>query len=129
MVFQRVSLGACACETHTNRGIEMPFDPNLPVRCRNGEPARILCTDRDDPDYPIVALLGNDEEPDVLTKHGCFHLHDEESGYDLVNYIPKKTGWINIYSDSTAGGRVYESKDAAIKGRIEGGVTIKIEWE
>ena len=77
-----------------------PFDPTKPCQYRNGEPARILCTDRDTL-YPIVSLTKNGS---ILThlKNGSigdFH----ESQHDLINIPSKKTVevFITIYNDGT----------------------------
>jgi hypothetical protein len=35
----------------------MTFDPTKPVQTRDGRKARIICTDVNNPDFPIVAVL------------------------------------------------------------------------
>ena len=66
-----------------------PFDPTKPCQYRNGEPARILCTDSGDELYPIVSI----------TKQGVPITHNTKgvtrvgqvSYYDLINIPSKKT--------------------------------------
>lgn len=66
----------------------LDFDPRKPVMTRAGWAVRIICTDRDDPEYPIVALTlvrpGHGEGVDCYRADGRKWLH-RESDLDLVN--------------------------------------------
>lgn len=70
------------------------FDPTKPVQTRSGLKARIICTDRNHPKYPIVALVEDDgiESAIYVTKEGT---HMFNPGYntaytlDLIN-IPER---------------------------------------
>ena len=80
------------------------FDPTKPVRQRNGRPARIICTDRKNARYPIMALLtdsqGN-EVPVTRKIDGQFQTHERET--DLVNIPERWVHFVNLglaYTDS-----------------------------
>lgn len=64
--------------------MDKKFDPTKPVRCKDGTPARIICTDRKDPIIPIVACYGKDSEG------VAFYKADGTGSFrgGLVNYDP-----------------------------------------
>lgn len=113
-------------------------DPSKKVITQEGEDVRILCVDRKNTVFPVVALCYNvdtgQETCRTYTADGrCF----EKVAYrcDLFFAPEKKEGWINLYRNS--GGfllpsRVYQSKEVAEK---RGSwhdcyvTTTKIEWE
>ena len=110
--------------------------PEWKVVTREGKPVRILCTDLDDNDYPVAAVVGNFHF-DKYTAEGIFHA-GEENKYDLF-FAPKKyEGWtlfVNCESicpdilDST----IYATREEAQcmrethPGRY--GAIVKLEWE
>lgn len=110
-----------------------PFDielakKNYPIQTRKGDPARIICYDRKDKDYPIVALVKNPdtglEETLNYTLDGKFMLNGSYDNLDLVMTSVKKEGWVNIYKSSTGGiyteqERVYNSEKEAIEGKFD----------
>jgi hypothetical protein len=64
------------------------FDPTKPVRCRDGKPARIICTDRKGPHAPIVALVTFGDEKEIIrsyTAKGAYYSEGTEHPNDLVN--------------------------------------------
>lgn len=66
---------------------------------RSGKPARIICWDRKDETYPIVAVTGeNDENINSYTLEGRCD-QDVETSQDLVIVPERKVGWINIYKE------------------------------
>lgn len=83
-----------------------PFDPTKPVQTRDGRPARILCTDAKNPEYPIVALVdspdGEGEMPVSLTVTGRFHDDRIVTDDDLINIPPKvvRVAFHNVYSET-----------------------------
>ena len=109
--------------------------PDWKVVTREGEPVRILCTDLNDNNYPVVAVI-NKWHVDKFTADGIFQA-GEETKYDLFFATKKREGWVNIYkgaNDNSCVGdsRIFESEEDAEK---EGkawktyiGAT-KIEWE
>ena len=114
-------------------------NPSRKVVTRDGRNVRIVCTDMNCENYPIVALLKqfNDNYEDIFsyTKDGKWRVN-ESTGYDLFFAPETHEGWINVYRYSDGGhayaGAVYDSKEDAEKRKIidENYVTTsKIEWE
>lgn len=109
-------------------------NPKRKVVTRDGRSVRIICADRMDDDYPVVALVRDKVSEELLsyTEDGVlWKNHDDDN--DLFFAPIKKEGWINIYEctgNANASRRIYHTKEEALacgnKGRID---TIKIEWE
>lgn len=61
------------------------FDPKHPHGhvTRSGKPARIICTDNDNPAYPIVAVVGG--QPSLFTSDGHYWASVPQDGMDLLN--------------------------------------------
>lgn len=109
--------------------------PDWKVVTREGEPVRILCTDLNDNNYPVVAVI-NKWHVDKFTADGIFQA-GEETKYDLFFATKKREGWVNIYKGANGNScvgdsRIFESEEDAEK---EGKAwktyigTTKIEWE
>lgn len=112
-------------------------NPQKKIVTSDGESARIICTDRN-PDYPIVALVGEKTIVNCYTKKGQYFSNEVSDSRDLFFAPEKKTGWINVsrIASGNAGeitytGAVYPTKEEAIAGYSGVGLldTIKIEWE
>ena len=113
-------------------------DPSRKVVTRNGRNVRVISTDMNSKNYPIVALvkLSDNTTEDVwtYTKDGEFEV-EQSTSYDLFFAPETHEGWINVYRNNdshTYAGAVYDSKEDAEKRKIidENYVTtIKIEWE
>lgn len=114
-------------------------NPNRKVITRDGRTVRIICTDRNYGNYPVVALVQenpyeNSEDPYCYTKDGL-NLDHSETPNDLFFTPEKKEGWINLYKDGnkTVIGNVYpfESEELAKKAMSDKDyiATCKIEWE
>lgn len=54
---------------------------------RDGQPARIICSDRKDANYPIVALIGECENPCTFSTNGTYWLNGGVSE-DLFIEVP-----------------------------------------
>jgi hypothetical protein len=68
----------------------MSFDPTKPVQTKSGKKARIICTDRNLKNYPIVALIS--EHNDTVESFAYYNAKGEHllnSNEDLIN-IPKR---------------------------------------
>lgn len=111
--------------------------PARKVVTRNGSSVRIICTNRMAADYPLVALVSDDDMEDLLsyTRNGELY-KNQDDGRDLFFVPLKKDGWVNIYKDTygdTHLGRIYTSKEEAEAMAKSCGLyyvtTIKIEWE
>ena len=113
-------------------------NPSRKVVTRDGRNARIICTDRRDLNFPIIALIenisGGGEKACSYTKDGR-HYTDCSDIFDLFFAPETHEGWINVYRNNdshTYAGAVYDSKEDAEKRKVidENYVTtIKIEWE
>ena len=115
-------------------------NPNRELVTRNGKSVRIICTDRKDVIYPIVALVSNnsDEEknPMCYTKEGKFYPNGS-SNSDLFFATKKREGWINIFKGADGNSYVgddyiFKSKENAEKSGMTDKTyigTTKIEWE
>ena len=114
-------------------------NPSRRVVTRDGRRARIVCTDKRELNYPVIALIetrpGGEEVTCSYTKDGR-HCTACSDIFDLFFAPEKGEGWINVYRNSDSGhtyaGAVYDSKEDAEKRKVidENYVTtIKIEWE
>ena len=112
-------------------------NPSKKVVTRMGRKVRIICTDREDSIYPIIALIKDDKrESEILvsyTKDGIPAEYNE--AYYTLFFAPEKhEGWVNIYKDDKFYnvGNLFSSKEDALavtKGYNIYVATIKIEWE
>ena len=114
-------------------------NPSRRLVTRDGRNARIVCTDKRDLNFPIVALIetipGGEEVTYSYIKDGKYYTACSDI-LDLFFVPETHEGWINVYRNSDTGrtyaGAVYDSKEDAEKRKIidENYVTtIKIEWE
>lgn len=115
-------------------------NPTRPLVTRDGNSVRIICTDRNNKKYPIVALaqIFGVEEMCSYTEDGIY-LSGTPSSRDLF-FAPvpktKKVGWMNVckYGDdkhfSLVGGVIHPTREEALKCKSEYSVdTIQIRWE
>lgn len=114
-------------------------NPDREIVTRAGCKVRILCTDRNHPTRPIIALVQIDGGENIYSyrKDGSW-LDYTSSPSDLFFAPEKKTGWINVSrieqgnaGEITYTGAVYPTKEEAIAGYSGVGLldTIQIEWE
>lgn len=107
-----------------------------PVCTKYGSQARIICFDCEGTDYPIIALVKNEENEEEIISFNeqgtC-----EESDDDLMMAPEKKHGWINIYRNEHEyynHHSIFKNKENAIANGFSNEDTnyfrtIKIEWE
>ena len=112
-------------------------NPNRKIVARDGESVRIICIDRLDENYPVLALV-NYEDYEMCHSYTTFgKLHTNQTtdfGLDLFFAPEKKEKWVNVYEDSNGrnwlGENLYNTEKAAkadpSKSRV---ATVKIEWE
>lgn len=112
-------------------------NPSRKVVTRDGREVRIICTDRANEYYPIIALvkmLTGVEWCESFTDNGRSTISNLEKDLDLFFVAEKKEGWINIWDceDGTrcVGAEIFDSyEDAKNRDIIDRIATIKIEWE
>ena len=113
-------------------------NPNRKVVTRDGRSARIICTNRLDKSFPVIALVNYDgvEKCYSYTTFGKFDGYkNRDCELDLFFAPEKKSGWINLYkmnSIISPGPRAYDTKEEAESAAGDKSYyisTIKIEWE
>lgn len=115
-------------------------NPKRKVVTRDGRNVRIICTDRQGGDRPILALCTMSNESENLYSYlpnGRMYLNaDADSCLDLFFAPEKHEDWVNLYDlpEGPYFGRVYSSKEVAEAMSKKCGLhpyiaTIKIEWE
>ncbi|MDD7755714.1 MAG: hypothetical protein PUJ51_14590, partial [Clostridiales bacterium] len=85
-------------------------NPSRKVVTRGGLNARIICTDRKDLKFPIIALIESKLGEEFLqhyTKNGTAYV-DNLCDADLLFLPEKHEGWVNIYKDDDY---IYTSMD------------------
>lgn len=120
-----------------------PFDINLakagkPVCTRDGRKAKVLCYDfKQNEEYPILVAVENKDgkEYALLYSNDGISERYKSSNNELVMFLEKKEGWVNVYKKGknryVRG--IFHDKDEAIRdiskkiGELVD--TIKINWE
>ena len=113
-------------------------NPKRKVVTRDGRNVRIICTDRQGGDHPILILCSASDGTESC--FSCFpngrRYVDIDSCMDLFFAPEKKEGWANLYnlSEGPYLGSVYSSKEVAEAMSKKCGLqhyiaTVKIEWE
>lgn len=117
-------------------------NPSRKVVTRNGLNARIICTDRKDLKFPIVALIETKSGGDFLqyyTKNGTCYV-DNLCDADLLFLPEKHEGWVNIYQGCCGpitSTHIFSSKEEAEESSMHCCgfttnlylTTVKVEWE
>lgn len=113
-------------------------NPSKKVVTRMGRKVRIICTDREDSIYPIIALIKDDKrESEILityTEDGI-PAENNEADYILLFAPEKKEGWVKVYygksrCNTFVCNRIFATKEEAEKQKNDDVVAIiKIEWE
>lgn len=100
----------------------MSFDPSKPVQTRDGRAARILCTDRKDSRFPIIALVtyaNGSETPSYYTKNGGYNdpICNKHSPGDLINIPEKHVRYMNVFliNGTISNGSLHHTKEVAEK--------------
>lgn len=115
-------------------------NPNRKIITRRGGlSVRIICTDRKDYNYPIIALVRRYSGENVYsyTKEGLLRCNTKGPNDLFFESEPKtkKVGWINLYKDAdgdTVIGDLYETEEEALVNKTTGLTWLgasKIEWE
>ena len=113
-------------------------NPNRKVVTRDGRSARIICTNKLDNNYPVVALVhdGDCEKCYCYPAFGkLYKYQNRDCELDLLFAPEKKSAWINLYkmnSIISPGPRAYNTKEEAESAAGDKSYyisTVKIEWE
>lgn len=114
-------------------------NPNRKIITRDGKSVRIVCTNKLDNNYPVVALIhdGDCEKCYSYTTFGKLYTYqNRDYELDLFFVTEKHEGWINIYLDTDDSSYVetciYKSKEEAEENGKKWRcyiTTVKIEWE
>lgn len=115
-------------------------NPTRPIVTRDGRSVRIICTDRNYKEHPILALVQICGEEIVCGyKEDGVYLGDIECSKDLFfasEPKTKKVGWMNVckYGDdkqfTLVGNVIFPTREEALKCKSEYSVdTILIRWE
>lgn len=114
-------------------------DPNKKVVTRDGRNVRIICTDRQGGDHPILALCTMGNESENLYSYlpnGRMYLSAYADSCTDLFFAPKKhEGWVNLYKGnacySLGSTILYQSESEAkrIAKDCDYVGTIKVEWE
>ena len=110
-----------------------------PVCTRYGRPARIICWDRVYENYPIIALIMDEDGSESAmsyTSDGKYHISRYDDSLDLMMVTKKYDGWLNIHrigeTIKRLTGEIYDTEEEALKhkGDYTGYITTQhIEWE
>jgi hypothetical protein len=114
-----------------------PFDiqkarEGKPVCTRDGRKARIICFDRKDETFQIVALIsGSLGKEEIISYDKAGYSTTRDRDEMLMMPPEKKEGWVNVYKGGLLDTKSYPTKKEAFdKACPEGYVdTIKINWE
>ena len=111
-------------------------NPNRKVVTRDGRSVRIICTNRLDDNYPVIALVNNEDSEKCYsyTEFGKFNGYQTlDCELDLFFAPEKREGWTNVYEEGTnryLDGCICSTEEEAKRIRGCGYITtIKIEWE
>lgn len=101
-----------------------------PVCTRDGRKARIICFDRNDRYYPIVALaMGEKGNETIIQCSYDGESHGSNKDNSLMMESVKREGWIVIHKDGV-GKHIYRTKEYAESSVNERPYAIgKVEWE
>ena len=113
-------------------------NPNRKVVTRDGRSARIICTNRLDENYPVIALVNNEDSErchSYTTSGEPYKYQNRDCELDLFFAPEKKEGWIKVYygqsrCNTFVCNRIFATKEEAEKQKNDDVVAIiKIDWE
>lgn len=59
-------------KTNQNNQTKQLIEMHKKYKTRDGRPVRILCVDREDCDYPVVALVTNEKHCEIAVVYSCY---------------------------------------------------------
>ena len=110
-------------------------NPNREVVTRDGRKVRIVCTDFDNPDYPVIGEIKGHKWPLSFTTNGEA-INGRQLSCDLFFAPEKHEGWIIINKwpdgERDTNGIIYDT-ELDIPNKPQVGThhvaTVKVEWE
>ena len=107
-------------------------NPKRKVVTKDGRKVRILCTDFNNPDFPVICGVESSTKEQLcsFTRDGRYFI-GESSPCDLLFAPEKHEGWVNVYrdfDDMMCGSVFATEEDAKCKAKTAI-ATVKIEWE
>ena len=108
-------------------------NPKKKVVTKDGRSVRIICTDFDNPKFPVIGEIEGGNWPISFTTMGLFNSYGE-SNHDLFFAPEKHEKWVNVYLRSNGDldfGNTCSSKEEAKDGISSYATyitTVKIEW-
>ena len=109
-------------------------NPERKVVTRDGRDVRIICTDFNNPDFPVIVEIKGNQWPLSFATNGEA-IKERPLSCDLFFAPTKHEGWMNLYKKGfglVIGDLVRNSEEAAKKiaaGDEDYITTIKVEWE
>ena len=105
-------------------------NPSKKVITRDGHNVRIICTDFDNPNFPVIGEVKGSKWPCSFTKKGMYNRY-EECDADLFFAPEKHEGWVNVYRDfdDVMCGSVFATEEDAKCKAKTAIATVRIEWE
>lgn len=106
-------------------------NPDREVVTRYGRKVRIVCTDFDNPDYPVIGEIKGHKWPISFAANGEA-IKGRKLSCDLFFAPEKHEGWVNLYrglDGKPQCGVIYDSEVEAKNCGSDRLATIKIEWE
>lgn len=107
-------------------------NPNREVVTRDGRKVRIVCTDFDNSDYPVVGEIKGYKWPLSFATNGLLIKDGVEQPSDLFFAPEKHERWINVYGNSVyyPGTQMYNTEQEAkeMRGTDACVATVKVEW-
>lgn len=113
-------------------------NPSRNLVTRDGRSVRIICTNRLDETYPVIALVNNEYTERCYSYSVFGKVYQDaniDSQLDLFFAPEKKSGWIKVYygksrCNTFVCNRIFATKEEAEKQKNDDVVAIiKIEWE
>ena len=105
------------------------------VVTREGRNVKIICTNYNSSDHPIIARIDGFKYAESFSIEGKYYIKGRDSQLDLFFSTEEHEGWINVHRQWDSDEiyctcNVYNSEEEAIANRAETGIaTVKIEWE
>ena len=110
-----------------------PFDiqkarEGKPVCTRDGRKARIICFDKKNDYYPIIALVETEGKECIFqyTSNGEYLEGNENNSHSNLMMLPeKKEGWINVKKDAS----LFKSREEAERNCTKDYTSVRVEFE